>query len=396
MNNKNIMNNSDNTKVNTNNNDNQPNQPIVSLEQGRELLQYNTDVDKIVSPHLNMIEQGSIIESMENIHSLSTKDKKSLAQLNSLEQQFQTTLAEYTKTYQLFSEDILNKNQTKTRIVDYLGKVISTEDGNNYYVNNYGYTHMYSASTWEKNDNSCPSSSIPYNGHLNKFGRGVLMNIGQPCNIAGKNIVNTETGEQSWVDIEGIKHPYSTNIKSNSCSKKNNINLSKSQYDAIPTGNTMRETDQCQTLDVNPMLWAKLQSLNTKMKSQGMMIAKELETLQLEDTNANIILREKQQELIKYINDISDDKEQLNRYDDVLMNVLGQEQDASSRMTTNYYMYWLWSILMIFILWFTIKNIMSGEPGTIDQEGSTMFYTVIALITLYLVIYLVRKLYMLV
>ena len=116
------------------------------------------------------------------------------------------------------------------------------------------------------NDNSCPSVAVPYIGHLNAFNKGTPMNMGQPCNIAGKNIVNTDTKEEAWVDIKGIKHPYSSNIKSSTCSKKTTINLSKEQYDNIPTGSTMRETDQCVTLDVNPTLWAKLQSLNTQMK----------------------------------------------------------------------------------------------------------------------------------
>ena len=388
----NIINNTNTTNDNNIKND----KPLpVNLEQGREILQYNTDMDNIVSPHLKMIEQGSILEGMENrYNTLSSRDKEALKGLDDMEKRFQNTLSEYTKTYQLFSEDILHKNQSKKKIVDYLGKVISTEDGNNYYVNNYGYTHMYSGNAWEKNDKSCPSVAVSYTGHLNKFNRGIPMNMGQPCSIAGKNIVNSDTKEEAWVDIEGVKHPYSSNIKSSTCSKKSTINLSKQQYDNIPTGNTMRETDQCVTLDVNPMLWAKLESLNTQMKSIGMMIAAELENLHLEDNDANNMLVEKQQQLIKYIAEISDDKQQLTRYDDVLLQLSGEEQDATIRMKSNYYIYWFWTILMIFIVWFTIKITTSTDTGTILEEQSVMFYTIIAILAVYIRLYLFRKIYM--
>lgn len=388
----NITNNNNTTNDNYIKND----KPLLdNLEQGREVLQYNTDMDNIVSPHLKMMEQGSIIEGMENkYNTLSTRDKEALKGLDDMEKRFQNTLAEYTKTYQLFSEDILHKNQSKKKTVDYLGKVISTEDGTNYYVNNYGYTHMYSGNAWEKNDKSCPSVAVPYIGHLNTFNRGIPMNMGQPCNIAGKNIVNTDTKEEAWVDIEGIKHPYSSNIKSSTCSKKTTINLSKQQYDNIPTGSTMRETDQCVTLDVNPMLWAKLQSLNTQMKSIGMMIANELEKIHLEDKDVNHMLAEKQQQLIKYIADISDDKQQLTRFDDVLLQLSGEEQDATIRMKSNYYTYWFWTILMIFILWFTIKTITSSNTDTIMAEQSVMFYTILGILAVYITLYLFRKLYM--
>jgi len=386
--------NSNNIINNTNNTTNDK-PGIVNLEQGREILQYSTDMDNIVSPHLKMIEQGTIIEGMESkYNTLSRRDKDALKGLDDMERQFQNTLSEYTKTYQLFSEDILHKTQSKKNVVNYLGKVISAKDGNNYYVNNYGYTHMYSGNAWEKNDESCPSVAVSYTGHLNNFNRGIPMNMGQPCSIAGKNIVNTDTKEEAWVDIEGIKHPYSSNIKSSTCSKKSTINLSKQQYDNIPTGSTMRETDQCVTLDVNPMLWAKLQSLNTQMKSIGLMIAKELEKLHLEDSDANNMLVKKQQELIKYIADISDDKQQLNRYDDLLLQLSGEEQDATIRMKSNYYTYWFWTILMIFIVWITIKIIIGGGTAALVEEQYVMLYTIIAILVVYITMYLFRKIYM--
>ena len=36
-----------------------------NLEQGKIVLNFNEDMDKIVSPHLKIIQQGSIVEGMK-------------------------------------------------------------------------------------------------------------------------------------------------------------------------------------------------------------------------------------------------------------------------------------------------------------------------------------------
>ena len=56
------------------------------------------------------------------------------------------------------------------------------------------------------------SETIPMEAGQIRKG-GLIMIKGQPCKVAGQNIKNKETGEESWVDIKGIKHPYSNNEK---------------------------------------------------------------------------------------------------------------------------------------------------------------------------------------
>ena len=51
-----------------------------NLEQGKDVLNYNEDMDKIVSPHLKIIQEGSIIEGMKSLD-LSPNDKKNIGRI---------------------------------------------------------------------------------------------------------------------------------------------------------------------------------------------------------------------------------------------------------------------------------------------------------------------------
>ena len=82
------------------------------------------------------------------------------------------------------NEDRLKKTQTLQQAKQYLGNAISEEDGNYYYVNNYGFTHKYSTDAWNKNSKSCPKNVMSASSSL--FRKGPDMVPGQPCSVAGK------------------------------------------------------------------------------------------------------------------------------------------------------------------------------------------------------------------
>merc|ERR1711871_907692 len=153
--------------------------------------------------------------------------------LDKYEKEFQKTLVQYNNAYQELSNDRLKKTQTLKKAKQYLGKVISEEDGNYYYVNDYGFTHKYSTDAWNKNNENCPQTIKDATSSL--FRQGPDMVPGQPCKIAGRNILNETTGEAAWVDIKGYKHIYSEDVwnkKSKSCSSKT-ISISDDNFKLI-------------------------------------------------------------------------------------------------------------------------------------------------------------------
>ena len=363
----------------------QDNMEYFNLEQGKDILQYNDDMDEIVSPHLKLIQSSTLKEGLPGSN-LSHIDKKSLEGLQNIENKFNQTLALYAQTYKQFNEDLLTKRQSSKKIVDYLGKVVSDTDGNNYYVNNFGFTHKYSDNAWEKNNDSCPSTSTTYNQKMTNFKSALPMVQGQPCKIAGQNIKNKDTKEQAWVDIKGIKHPYSNKKKNESCST-DPIVLSASDYNLIPTGGAMSKTDECLSLDVNPNLWSRLQRLNKKLKKQALQLSEEIEKLSLEDSNTKQELMNKRQQLLSYIETSEHDRNDIINSNAMLMQVVGEESDSSMRMTSNYYSYIIWIFVVIFIICLTIA------AATNDGEKVTgITYIILAFFILMFLIYLYRKL----
>ena len=360
-----------------------------NLDQGKQLLNYNESIDDIVKPYLKLISEGTLIESMSN-HNLSGKDKKSLNGLENIENTFNRTLADYSNTYKQFSEDLLNRNQSKKPIVDYLGKTVDA-NGSIIYVNNFGYYHWYTPDSWNDGNinSSCSTDTKSYSKELpGEFTAGANMNKGQPCGMAGKVIKNTDTDEQAWVDIKGYKHIFPEGTKmSTSCAEVNIIKISSSDYNLIPSGNSMSSTEECLALDVNPSLWKKLQDLNQQLKSQGMQLSNELGKLKLDNSTANDEIQQQRQKLQNHILKIDDDKNKLLYNKQMLVQMSGEEEDASLRMTSNYYGYLIWILLMILIVSLTVKSSLGKEGGPI----SPIVYLISAIFLLIFVVFLYNK-----
>lgn len=355
-----------------------------NLEQGKKILNYNESIDDLVKPHLQLIEKGSIVEAMSNNYFLSNIDKKTLEGLQNNENEFNQTLAEYNQTYKMLSEDILNKTQSNKQIVNYLGKVISDNDGNNYYVNNFGFTHKYSQGAWDGNNESCSNTAISYTGNMSDFQTGMNMNTGQPCGIAGQIVKNTDTSEEAWVDIKGVKHAFSESKPSNCASTP--IELNASDYNLIPTGNPMKSTQSCVALDVNPTLWARLEALNTKLKNLAKNTVNEISGIELESEELNGRLIKRQQELLSYIDQISTDRKSIEYSTNNLVDVNAEDEDANIRMTYNYSWYLVWILIMVLVISLTMKN-MGSSSGSTDK--GTM--VIVAIFLLIFVLYAIKK-----
>ena len=174
---------------------------------------------------------------------------------------------------------------------------------------------------------------------------------------------------------------------STSCAEVNIIKISSSDYNLIPSGNSMSSTEECLALDVNPSLWKKLQDLNQQLKSQGMQLSNELGKLKLDNSTANDEIQQQRQKLQNHILKIDDDKNKLLYNKRMLMQMSGEEEDASLRMTSNYYGYLIWILLMILIVSLTFKASLGKEGGSI----SPIVYLISAIFLLIFVVFLYNK-----
>jgi hypothetical protein len=292
-----------------------------NLNQGKLFKYYEDEYKRSVLPHLPLLEAtsapflSSIIETLDNNDSTKQKNLLEIQSISHDEQKFNKILAEYTKTYNLFMEDIMKQGKLKKEFGNYFGEVIHEDNGAYIYINKFGVTHKYKPHAWVKKDESCPQSAIDGKGqNFNQLQSGPEMGNGQACKIAGHNIKNKETGEHAWVDIKGYKHVYKDNVwdkKSKECKKRPSLTLPSKAYDAIPSSSPMESSSYCDTISLNPSIWRELIKFNEELLSLAAQIKEK--TIDLGTNNSEIKkkMRKRGNAIENYKKELNKDKRHL-------------------------------------------------------------------------------------
>lgn len=360
-----------------------------NLEQGKAILNYNEEVDDIVKPHLKIIQEGSLIEGLNGSSGLSLKDKKTVEGLQSIENEFNKTIAQYNQVYKQFSEDLMNRKNQLNEVSPYLGKNIKNSSGGIYYVNNFGNYYWYSGDAWnDGNPEGCPAGYEQLPGEVpTQLTRGANMNVGTPCGAAGQVVKNTDSGDMAWVDIQGYKHSFPEGTKmSSSCAQMNILELSNDAYNAIPSGNSMSSVEPCMSLDVNPTIWKQLNQLNIKLKFQAAAITKEINSLSTQDQSINNQLSQTRTKMNTYIDQIDKDNLMLAKNKRMLVTAGGEQEDSNLRMTSNYYFLLIWILLM-----FLIISLSMAAYASDSKKIAGLSYVIVAVFTLLFIVYLYNK-----
>lgn len=360
-----------------------------NLEQGKAILNYNEEVDDIVKPHLKIIQEGSLIEGLNGSSGLSLKDKKTVEGLQSIENEFNKTIAQYNQVYKQFSEDLMNRKNQLNEVSPYLGKNIKNSSGGIYYVNNFGNYYWYSGDAWnDGNPEGCPAGYEQLPGEVpSQLTRGANMNVGTPCGAAGQVVKNTDSGDMAWVDIQGYKHSFPEGTKmSSSCAQMNILELSNDAYNAIPSGNSMSSVEPCMSLDVNPTIWKQLNQLNIKLKFQAAAITKEINSLSTQDQSINNQLSQTRSKMNTYIDQIDKDNLMLAKNKRMLVTAGGEQEDSNLRMTSNYYFLLIWILLM-----FLIISLSMAAYASDSKKIAGLSYVIVAVFTLLFIVYLYNK-----
>ena len=348
----------------------------ASLNQGQEFMDYNRmhlrkerngtkSIQKTTMPGVT-----SIIENMQNMKpNASTQSNNKVMQI---EKEFNKTLAEYQVVYKDFTEQVLKSNKNDKEIKQYFDQIVTTGDGNYSYVNDYGFTQKYSTDAWSANAENCPNDPMTVSKDLMaKFQIGSIMGKGQPCDVAGKNVQNTKTGEYAWVDIKGKKHVYSDKLwkkKNESCNIPA-ISLSDAEYKAIPSGGNMRPTDECIQLKVDPRTLLKMNKLNDKMEKLAKEMIVEIDHLAIEDVELNMAMNEQRALLNNHITKINKDRDQINFYKQDAITVMAEEEDSflRERSTQLHFFAWFFLVITIFALLMHTFLRPRARSSTIDN-----------------------------
>lgn len=360
-----------------------------NLLQGQEFKQYNRLYLSILEPHLKSLQItsmpgiSSLREAMENSNYINNNNNEAiLVDMSAIENEFNKTLKIYSDTYKLFSEDILNKQNKNNDIKQYFGKVITTSDNNYIYVNDFGVTHRYSENTWNNKNSTCPDTAVNITTEeLNKFTlNGDDMLSGQPCGFAGKNIKNIKTHEIAWVDIKGIKHVYSDNLwnsKNTTCDLPVKI-VSEEIYNGIPSGSSMKKTDICDRLNVDPNLWKKLNELNTKLLVLAEALGQEIHNLEIKDNRLKYEMEREVDRLNNYTQSLREKQIVLKTNNSDTLD--GKQESTYLNLQSRRLQYLVWIIVTITIVGIILH---AFKNDNIENNFTILIALVFCLLILY-------------
>lgn len=369
-----------------------------SLLQGERLLAFSKKDLRDEEKHMDLIQQGSsneigsIQEAMEDHDSIQphVAAGKENPLITKIEDEFNDTLQHYTTLYQELMKDLIQKDKAQQDVQQYFGKVVKTEKGDYYYVNNYGYKQEYSTESWTANSKTCPSKPITItNDDIEKLPNGYMMDVGQACNVSGKNIKNKDSGEIAWVDIRGVKHPYENNVwqyKKGSCNMEP-VLLESDEYNGVPLGVPMNANTECDRLGLNDNVWDKLVGLNDKLITLSKQLVIEIGKIGIEDGLLKKAAQEKEKKVEQYIKDLEKDKMELDKAHRRMSTIRG-ERDVSEKVVNNRFMALIfWAILAVVVIFTVFHSFLGGS----NQMVQNVILVVVALMLIYFLIQYIMK-----
>lgn len=369
-----------------------------SLLQGERLLAFSKKDLRDEEKHMNLIQQGSsneigsIQEAMEDHDSIQphVAAGKENPLITKIEDEFNDTLQHYTTLYQELMKDLIQKDKAQQDVQQYFGKVVKTEKGDYYYVNNYGYKQEYSTESWTANSKTCPSKPISItDDDIEKLPNGYMMDVGQACNVSGKNIKNKDSGEIAWVDIRGVKHPYENNVwqyKKGSCNMEP-VLLESDEYNGVPLGVPMNANTKCDRLGLNDNVWDKLVGLNDKLITLSKQLVIEIGKIGIEDGLLKKAAQEKEKKVEQYIKDLEKDKMELDKAHRRMSTIRG-ERDVSEKVVNNRFMALIfWAILAVVVIFTVFHSFLGGS----NQMVQNVILVVVALMLIYFLIQYIMK-----
>ena len=291
--------------------------------------------------------------------------------LRNLESEFNATLGKYKIATQLLNEERIKNKTEQSNVAPYYNSAISNEEGEYYYINNYGYYNAFTTGSWENKSTTCPTKTIPVtNDTLSKLKhkKGPDMNPQQACGVAGHIIQRGPHDTYAWVDITGVKHVYSASAWKNrskpSC-HKNPIKLTITEFDNIPTGDAMQEKTECRKTENIKNLLNDVDVLNKKLADLAKQIYERIEILYEKNKQMRSYASYHKKFMDKNNIELQNHRGKIDKIYDYQNTSLGQVETSSLNMTANKYHYNAWILLAIAIIAITIRSVLSGETNII-------------------------------
>ena len=181
-----------------------------------------------------------------------------------LENTFNNYLSQYKSVYKGYLDEIVAKQGAGSS--NLRNSIRSGPNGLKYYITGMGVIRQFDAGSWGTRDRtSCPDPSGRVTAQeLQTLTRGANMGQGETCRTGGYNAKGAN-GEVAWVDSEGMKHVYTDYASRHNTCPDRNSQMTQAKFNAIPSGKTFGENDQCVLLDLDTEKGRQAIALNDKL-----------------------------------------------------------------------------------------------------------------------------------
>ena len=309
-----------------------------------------------------------------------------------LQDQFNKILAEYTRLFKSMMDELM-VNNNRPELQNFAGKNVK-HDNNYYHVNNFGFAHVFDNEAWKSRSSSCVGDSVDITSdEFDNLLTGPNMGNGQACKVAGYNIHNSTSGEQSWVDIKGVRHIYPGRFvdKHASCQGQPR-SLTDEEYKSIPEGTSMDGNTMCTALNVNPAITTNLDKLNNELQTLGNKLLANTTTMISGNDHLQSEITDAHNNMVATLKRLEGDKHSLNQgninmgYSGVQLhqesyntNIAGAKRSSELFLRMNYLKYLLGLIFVVLIVIFSFANYQSSEHSNI----ATIILLMVILVVLY-------------
>ena len=365
-----------------------------ALLQGVQLRRYTAGYIKSATDDLAMLQISSspgiqsYVEGLDQPDSTNGAARPGHTGVSETEREFNEALLEYSTLYRQFSQDVLRDARTRGP-EGAAGSVVSDSDGHYSYVNDFGFTHRYSTIAWEQNSPTCPSSTHSLTTEeLDQLRAGPPMGLGQACGVAGKNVQDggaagtDHTGEVAWVDAQGYRHVYSSDVwesKAASCDIPV-VTLTAKEYAAIPDAGAMLRTTSCEPAGLEPDTWRQLQALNARLVELARELGADLDALAAKDDRLEERLRDNQQLISQYVDALGEDQAQIASASRAASSAAARQESTSLQAESRWAHYLVWAAVAVAVVALVAHALFNGPPGA----ATTTLAVVGAILMLYM------------
>jgi len=343
-----------------------------SLSQG---VNFNNHMSKYIDivgkKSLKLIEQttGANLESLhENMdvmdNPITKKEELEISKLKALESEFNVTLQEYKDNYQLYLTHVANQSENIEK-----NSNINVQDpgGKFYYVNQYGYTRGYSNTAWDNKPSTCLQSTPDSASKTiyKTLSNGVDYNSGQPCNLDGKLLRNSQTNHLAWISPEGKRHFYPNESiyenanKNGGCPFGNEILVSNEVFNMFPPGDDMTDETKCFTNNKDSSLMNTIVTLNSRLMAISQEMYNIVKNMDKEDDTLDNVLTNQKQTLMTEMTTLNNER---NKFVDLekSMQKLNGEYDNIQLVTNMEYLQYIgWTVGAVATIIFAAKHMTS-------------------------------------